>query len=78
MRPTQAFAFALLICLPIVPPVHAQSTVRRDKAKPAAPPPAVSSNAAPADSFNTIKFRNLGPSVAGGASPPWWAFQANL
>ena len=61
------FVVAALVCL--TTPLAAQS---RSRARPSAKAPAgraasqTAPAASPADSFNTIKFRNLGPSVAGG------------
>src|SRR5437773_5147425 len=49
------------LCIALVFPVAAQ---HRKPAKPATPPPTLSSVGA--DSLNNVKFRNLGPAVAGG------------
>ena len=51
-----------------VAPLAAQSRSRKPKPAPQAPAAAAAAaaTAAPQDSLNTIKFRNLGPSVAGG------------
>ena len=49
------------LCSALALPVAAQ---HRKPAKPATPPPTLSSVGA--DSLNNVKFRNLGPAVAGG------------
>ena len=49
------------LCIALVFPVAAQ---HRKPAKPATPPPTLPSVGA--DSLNNVKFRNLGPAVAGG------------
>ena len=65
-RPRFRTLLAVACAVSCSTPVLAQSRARKSGPDAKAPPPAATPGAVPEDSLNTIKFRNLGPSVAGG------------